>query len=253
MAANRSPTSPLQAALGRVLHFATLARQNLNLAKPLLTSIAHPIAVQTNVISGSPPSLDSFAIAVSATLTLMFVTVLLVAGSLALEREENAFPRLTRGLVGRTALLGEKILLGIAASVVVTLVMLAGLSLFVTIDWSRILAILAAILLAGAGFAAFGAAIGGLAGEVRASSLLAFMISLPIAFVSLVPSGTVSPSLFHVLEVVRGVFPFHPALNALAGALDPASGAIGLALLQLAIIAAAYGAIARLALRRFAG
>ena len=31
----------------------------------------------------------------------MFVTVLLVAGSLALEREENAFARLTRGLVCR--------------------------------------------------------------------------------------------------------------------------------------------------------
>ena len=253
VAAKLPPSNPLQAALGRVLHFAGLARQNLDLAKPLLSSVAHPIEVSTAVVSGSPPSLDSFAIAVSATLTLMFVTVLLVAGSLALEREENAFPRLTRGLVGRTALLVEKVVLGIAASLAVTLVMLGGISLFVTIDWSRILPILAAILLAGAGFAAFGAAIGALAGEVRASSLLAFMISLPIAFLSLVPSGTVSPGLFHVLEVIRGGFPFHPALDAFAGALDPAAGAIGLALLQLAIIAAAYGAIARAAMRRFAG
>ena len=46
----------------------------------------------------------------------------------------------------------------------------------------------------GAGFAAFGAAIGAAAREVRASSLLAFMVSLPIAFLSLVPSGTVSGS-----------------------------------------------------------
>jgi hypothetical protein len=45
----------------------------------------------------------------------------------------------------------------------------------------------------------------------------------------------------------------HPALDAFAGALDPAVGAIGLALLQLAIIAAVYGTIARLAIRRFAG
>jgi ABC-2 type transport system permease protein len=251
VAASLPPDDPLQASLGRVLRFATLARQNLNLAKPLLTSVAHPIEVDTNVVSGSPPSLDSFAISVSATLTLMFVTVLLVAGSLALEREENAFPRLTRGLVGRTALLAEKLLLGIVASLVVTLLMLAGISLFVSIDWGRILAIAVAILLGGAGFAAFGAAIGALAGEVRASSLLAFMVSLPIAFVSLVPSGTVSPGLFHVLEVIRGVFPFHPALDALAGALDPAAGGIGLALLQLAIITAAYGLIARVAMRRF--
>src|SRR5690349_17897204 len=68
--------SPLRADLEQVNHFATLARQNLNLAQPLLSSISHPIEVDTQVISGSPPSLDAFAISVSATLTLMFVTVL---------------------------------------------------------------------------------------------------------------------------------------------------------------------------------
>ena len=46
------------------------------------------------------------------TVTLMFVTVLLVAGSLALEREENAFARVTRGAVGPGGLLVEKIALG---------------------------------------------------------------------------------------------------------------------------------------------
>jgi ABC-2 type transport system permease protein len=235
-----------------VVHFATLARNNLDLAKPLLGAISHPIEVDTQVISGSPPSLDAFAISVSATLTLMFVTVLLVAGSLALEREENAFSRITRGLVGRTALLGEKILLGIVASVAVTLLMLAGLSLFVSIDWARILAILAAIVMAGTAFAAFGAAIGALAGEVRASSLLAFMISLPIAFLSLVPSGTVSPGLFDALRIVRALFPFHPALDAFSGALDASAGGLGVAILHLAILAAAYGILARVGLRRFA-
>ena len=51
------------------------------------------------MVGGASPPLEIFAIAVAATLTLAFVVVLLVAGSLALEREENAFPRLTRGLV----------------------------------------------------------------------------------------------------------------------------------------------------------
>ena len=40
--------------------------------------------------------------------SLMFITLLLAAGALALEREENAFPRLVRGLVSRTGLLVEK-------------------------------------------------------------------------------------------------------------------------------------------------
>jgi ABC-type transport system involved in cytochrome c biogenesis permease component len=244
--------SPFAGDLQRVITFSRLARQNLDLANPLLSSIAHPIEVKKEVVSGSPPSLDAFAIAVAATVTLMFATVLLVAGSLALEREENAFTRLTRGLVSKWSLLTEKVALGIALSIVVTLLMLAGLSLFVHIDWGRFPLILAAIVAGGAAFAAFGAAIGAAAKEVRASSLLAFMISLPIAFISLVESGTVSPGLFDVIKVVRAIFPFHPALDAMSGALDAAGPALGGPVLHLAILAAAYGVLARVALRRFA-
>jgi ABC-type multidrug transport system permease subunit len=243
--------SPFASALDRVINFAKLAIQNLNLARPLLSSIAHPIAVQKEVVSGSPPSLDAFAIAVAATVTLMFVTVLLVAGSLALEREENAFARLTRGLVSKSALLVEKIGLGVAASIAVTLLMLAGLSLFVHIEWGRFGLILAAIVTGGAAFAAFGAAIGGAAREVRASSLLAFMISLPIAFVSLVESGTVSPGLFDAIRVIRAIFPFHAALDAMSGGLDASGPGLGLPILHLVILAVAYAVLARLALRRF--
>src|SRR5215212_2603945 len=237
--------SPFAGALQRVITFARLARQNLDLANPLLTSIAHPIDVEKEVVSGSPPSLDAFAISVAATVTLMFVTVLLVAGSLALEREENAFARLTRGLVGKWALLAEKVSLGVVLSIVVTLVMLAGLSLFVHIDWGRFPLIIGAIAAGGLGFAAFGAAIGGVAREVRAASLLAFMVSLPIAFLSLIPSGTVSAGLYHLIQVVRVCFPFHGALDAIESALDPGGPAFGLALLNLAAIVLAYGALAR--------
>ena len=159
------------------------------------------------MVTGDTPSLDTFAIAVAATITLMFVTVLLVAGSLALEREENAFARLTRGLVSKTALLGEKILLGVVVALAVTLLMLAGLGLFVDLDWGRFGLWIPAILAGGAGFAAFGAAIGGAAREVRAASLLAFMISLPVAFLSLIPSGTVAPGLYDVISVVTARSP----------------------------------------------
>jgi ABC-2 type transport system permease protein len=244
--------SPLADSLDQVIRFARLAAQNLDQAKPLLASVAHPIDVQKEVVSGSPPNLDSFAIAVAATVTLMFVTVLLVAGSLALEWEENAYPRLVRGLVGRTALLVEKIGLGMVLSLAVTLLMLAGLSLFVDIHWGRFPAIVAAILAGGAAFAAFGAAIGGAAREVRASSLLAFMVSLPIAFISLVESGTVSPGLFDVIKVIRAVFPFDAALDAISGGLDASGPSLGIPVLHLAILVVAYGVAARLALRRFA-
>jgi ABC-2 type transport system permease protein len=247
-----APGSKARDELDRVVQFAALASENLHFARPLLGAVAQPIAVDTQPISGEAPPLDVFAIAVAAAVTLMFVTVLLVAGSLALEREENAYPRLTRGLVTPVALLSEKVALGMAVSIVVTLLMLLGLDLFVSIDWSRFGLILAAIAAGGAGFAAFGAAIGGAAREVRASSLLAFMISLPIAFLSLIPSGAVGPGLFHVIQVLRVVFPFHGALDAIQSALDATGPSFGLALLNLALIVLAYGALARVSLRRFA-
>ncbi len=238
--------------LDRVIRFAALARDNLDVAAPLIDRLAQPIAVDKQSVSAPTPPLEIFAIAVAATLTLTFVTLLLVAGSLALEREENTFPRLTGGLVSRSALLAEKIGLGVAVGLVVTLLMLAGVQLFVGLDWSRFALWLVAILAGGAGLAAAGAALGAAARDVRAVSLLAFMISLPVALLSLVPSGAVGASLYDGIRVVTALFPFKPALQAMTAALDSAGPGIGGPLLHLAILVAAYGAIARAALRRFA-
>ena len=238
--------------VAEVARFARLARENLGFALPLLGAVAQPIEVEKVVVAGETAELDAFAIAVAVTVTLMFVTVLLVAGSLALEREENAFGRITRGLIGPTGLLAEKVALGMLASLVVTLLTLLALSPFVAIAWERLPLIVAAIVAGGMAFAAFGAAIGSAAREVRASSLLAFMVSLPIAFLSLVPSGTVSGGVFDAVQVVRALFPFDPALDAISAGLDAAAPAIGGPLVHLAAMAVAYGLIARLALRRFA-
>ena len=245
------PPGPLRNSLREVYSFASQARDNLDVAGPLLERLAEPIEVRKVVVGGSSPPLEAFAIAVAATLTLAFVTVLLVAGSLALEREENAFPRLTRGLVSREALLGEKVLLGVAVGLVVTLLMLAGLELFVSLSWERFGLWLVAIVAGGAALGAAGAALGAAAREVRAVSLLAFMVTLPVAFLSLVPSGAVGPGLFDAIRVVTALFPFRPALETMSGALDVAGPSIGGPLLHLAVLALAYAAIARLALRRF--
>jgi ABC-2 type transport system permease protein len=238
--------------VAEVSDFARLARQNLALANSLLASVRQPIAVNKDVIAGSVPPLDTFAVAVAAAITLLFVTVLLVSGSLALEREENTFTRLTRGLVSRTGLLVEKATLGTAAALVVTLLMLAAITPFESISWSRIYLIVPAILLAGAASSALGLAIGAAAREVRASALLAFALALPIAFISLVPSGTVSKGLLDVIHVIAGAFPFRPALDALSGALSASGPDLGLPFLHLALLTVGYLVLARIALRRFA-
>ena len=244
--------SPERQELERIRDFAHLARENLALADNFLASVRQPIAVEKDVIAGDIPPLDIFAVAVAGAVTLLFVTVLLVSGSLALEREENTFTRLTRGLVSRTGLLVEKAALGTAAALVVTLLLLAAITPFESIEWGRIHLIVPAILLAGAASSALGLAIGAAAREVRASALLAFALALPIAFVSLIPSGTIGEGLYDVIRVVAGAFPFRPALDALSGALAESGPDLGLPFLHLALLTAGYMILARIALRRFA-
>lgn len=235
----------------QIIEFAQLARENLDLSDDVLASVGTPIRVDTTIVEGGTTPLSSFAVAIAVAVSLMFVTLLLAAGALALEREENTFPRLVRGLVSRAALLVEKIGLAAGCSIALSLVMLAGLALFVDLDWARFPLWVVGVAGGALAFGAMGVAIGALTREVRAASLLAFMISLPIAFLALVPSGAVSGGLYDLIQVVSRLFPFKATLDAMDAALND-SGAILVPLLNLAALAIAFGLAARLALRRFA-
>jgi len=230
--------APQRAPLQQVSRFARLAAENLDLSKPILASIGQPVRVRQTVVSGSKAPLDQFAIGVAATLSLMLVTLLLAAGLLALEREEGVFARLVRGLVSPSILLAEKILLAAAAAFVVTLIQLAIIRIFVALDIEPL------ALAAGAlAFAALGTALGALGREVRVASLLAILLALPLAFLALIPTGAVNPGLYDALNILSGAFPFKPTLRALDGD--------ALALVHLLVLAAAYGTVSRVALRRF--
>jgi ABC-2 type transport system permease protein len=249
--AQMPPSSEARRQLDEVIRFASLARENLDLSDEVLGTLGTPIKVDSEVVEGGTTPLSSFAAAVAIAISLLFVTVLLAAGTLALEREENAFRRLVRGLVSPTALLAEKALLAAACSAVVGLVMLCGLALFVDLDWGRFPLWMVGVLAGALGFAALGLAIGALAREVRAASLLAFMLSLPIAFLALVPSGAVSSGLYDVVRVISALFPFKPTLDVMDAALNDAGG-MGEPLLHLAALVLAFGALARVALPRLA-
>ena len=243
--------SPARAELERVAQFARLAVDNLDLSDAILASIGEPIDVKQTVLDGSRTALDSFAVAVAVTVSLMFVTVLLAAGMLALEREEHAFGRLVRGLVTRLELLAEKVVLAALCAFALAALMVAGLGAFVDIAWSQAPLWLLALLVGALAFGALGVAVGGLAREVRAASLLAFLLSLPIAFLALVPSGSVAPALFDVIEAVSAAFPFKPTLEALDRTLNDTGESVLGPLLHLLGLTAAFLAVARLAVRRF--
>jgi len=242
--------SSARTALQQVSRFAGLAADNLDVSKPILASIGSPVVVKETAIGGSSSSLDVFGVEVAVMISLMFVTLLLAAGMLALEREEHAFGRLVRGLVSRSGLLAEKIGLAGLCAWLLAAVMLAVLVAYLDLGWSRMPVWLMTLAFAAAAFAALGVAIGGLAREVRAASLLAFMLALPIAALALIPSGAVDRTLYDVIRVVSGAFPFKPALTALDAALS--GGELLTPIVHLAALTIAFALLARLALRRFA-
>ncbi|HTU97197.1 MAG TPA: ABC transporter permease [Solirubrobacteraceae bacterium] len=244
--------SALRPALSQVISFANLAIQGLAFAKPVLGTIGTPLTVNETQLDGRTTPTDAYAASIAVIVSLMFVTMLLAAGMLALERTENAYPRLIRGLVTPGRLLSEKVALAAGCATVVTLIMAAFVSLFVHLDWSRLELWVLALALGSVAFGALGVAIGAIAREVSAASLMAFLVSLPIAFVALVPASAVSGALKTVLDVIAFLFPFKAALEAVSNAFTGTSPGIGLPLVHLVVLAVVFGGLATVFMRRFA-
>jgi hypothetical protein len=89
-----------------------------------------------------------------------------------------------------------------------------------------------------------------LAREVRVASLLSFLIALPLAFLALVPSGAVSTWLYDVIRVISACFPYRATLQAMDNAINRASPGMAISLVHLLVLTLAFGALARLGLRR---
>jgi ABC-2 type transport system permease protein len=242
---------PARPGLQQVDNFANQALIGLEFATPALKAVSRPITVKRTLLEGSRTPLDDFAVALAIAVSLLFVAVLLASGVLALEREEQAYGRLVR-VVSPSLLLLEKIILAAACAALVGLVMVCGIGAFTGVDWSRAGQWVIAAAAGALGCSALGVAIGAVAREVRAASLLGLMLALPLAFLALVPSGAVATGLYDVIRVINAAFPFKPTLDALDAAINGASpGLLGPAL-HLVGLTAAYGVLARLALRRFA-
>ena len=251
--ARRQPRAPDRATLIRVAGFADFAARNLSVAKNVLTTVSAPIRAKSTLLAGKRTPLDTYAVVVAVSISLMFVCVLLAAGGIALEREEHTIARLIRGppaLISREGLLTEKTLLAAGSSFLVAIVMLLGVGTFVALDLSRVGLWVLALAFGAIAFGALGIAIGALAREVRAASLLAFLLSLPLAFLALVPSGSVARGLYDVIGAISFVFPYKAALQALDAAVNGASPGMGVSIVHLLALTLVFGALARVGLRR---
>ena len=246
----REPPGRTRTQLQQINEVARFASENLAASKRVLSAIGQPIALNSKLLHGRRTPLNRFAVVVAVSISLMLVGVLLAAGSFALEREEGVLARLLRGLVSPTLLISEKVLLAAVCAFVLGFGLLAGIGAFVALEWSRAGLWVAALAGAALAFGAVGVTIGVLAREVRAASLLALLATLPLAFLALVPDGSVAGGLTHVIDVIAFVFPFRSALEALDCAVNDTGPRLWVSLVHLVGLTVAYGAIARVGLAR---
>jgi ABC-2 type transport system permease protein len=187
-------------------------------------------------------------------LTLTFLALVLAAGALATERDENVIGRQSRGLVKPGEL--------VAAKVALAAVVAGGLGLAVALvfgaiveigdvqggePWTRLPLVLVGLVLAAAAVGAVGVLVGAIAREARAASLVAVLVVLPVVFLGLVPREIVPAAGW-----VSDGLPFAHAVRFFAAALydvDP-WGSVLREGLWLAVLGAAFSLLARLGMRR---
>lgn len=246
------PEAAAQAAeVGQFLREATIAIGGVD---DFLRAAANPIQLATERQGGRAIVLSTQVQGYALALTIAFVALLLAAAGIASERDENVLGRLARGLIRLRELVAEKVAFVAVVAGGIGLVLAVGFGLVVELGdvsggqpWARLPVVLLGVLLAGAAFGALGVLVGALAREARTATLVAFLVTLPIVLVGLVPTGSVAAAGW-----VSEAFPFAHASDLFADTLadpDPA-GAVAVESAWLVGLAVAYGAAARLAVRR---
>jgi len=249
----RMPPSEQRAKIQDFVHDARLA---LALTGNAIRATASPIQLDEVSGEGRSSALSAQVQAYGLAITITFLGVLLAAGALAAERDENAIGRLVRGLVGLGQLVAAKIGLAVTVAFGLGLALLLGFGIAVEIGdvrggqpWQRLPLVMVGVLLAGAAVGAVGALIGALARESRTASLVGILVVLPIVFLGLVPKEIVP-----VAGWISDAFPFVHAVRFFASALYDNSpwdvvlpeGA------WLIGLGALFGVLARLSARRLA-
>jgi len=245
------PQTPRTAALLDFLHDARLALANTNDA---LSSTAHPIELVRAPARGRTWALSAEVQAYALGLTITFLALLLAAGSLAAERDENVVGRLARGLVGLGQLVWSKVALAAAVALALGLAISLAFGLVIQVGgvtggepWRRLPLLVVGLVLAGGSVGALGAFLGAIAREARSASLIAVLVVMPIVFLGLIPAEIVPPAGW-----ISDLLPFSHAVDFFRSALYDLSPwrTVALQGLWLLVLGVIFGGLARLGARR---
>ena len=240
--------------LDRIREFVRVAGLALDQTDDALHTTANPIELKQAPERGRTWVLSAQVQAYALAVTLTFLTLLLSAGALAAERDENVLGRLSRSLVRLGELVAAKVVL--AATVALALGLAIALAFGIAIEagdvtggepWTRLPLLAGALALAGASLGALGCLLGALAREARTASLVALLVVLPVVFLGLVPRELVPAAGW-----ISDALPFAHAVRLFASALYDASpwATVAVEAAWLAGLGLVFAAAARLGLRR---
>jgi hypothetical protein len=237
--------------------FVREARLALGASDQSLRATANPIELEIDKKAGRTWLLSAQLQAYALGLTLAFICVLLAAAALAAERDENVIGRLLRGLIRLVELVLVKVLLAafVAVGLGFAIALLFGavaeiLDVSGGEPWQRLPLLVVGLALAGAAFGAFGALIGALSRESRTAVLVAFLATLPLVLVGLVPEGAALAAWW-----AARAFPFSHSVDFFQAALYDTNpwGTLVREAVWLLGLGLGFGAAARLAVRRLLG
>jgi ABC-type multidrug transport system permease subunit len=239
----------------RIQAFVHDARLALAQTGDALRATASPIQLIEKPQRGRTASLSAQVQSYALGLTITFLSLVLAAGALAGERDENVLGRLARGLVPPGRLVAAKVALaGIVATVLGLGVAFAFAAVIVIGDapggepWSRLPLLAAGLALTGAALGALGALVGALAREARTASLVAVLLVLPIVFLGLIP-----PEVFVAAGWVSDGLPFAHGVRLFSATLYDLHpwGAVAREAAWLVGLGALFSLLARSAVRPF--
>jgi ABC-2 family transporter protein len=247
----RLPQTPRVRRLENFVHDARLALANTGDA---LRATARPIELVYTNGRGRTTLLAANVQAYALGVTISFLALMLAAGSLAAERDENVIGRLARGLVGLGYLVWSKVALAAALALVLGVSIAVAFGAIIEIGdvnggepWRRLPLLVVGLVLAGGSLGALGALLGALAREARSASLVALLVVLPIVFLGLIPAEVVPPAGW-----ASDVLPFTHAVRFFDSALydlSPWRQVVRQALWLIAL-GGLFGVLARVSARR---
>jgi ABC-type multidrug transport system permease subunit len=245
------PRGPRLDAVRQFVDTATLA---LDQTDDALRATAAPIELKRVNDRGRTWLLGAQVQAYALAVTITFLALVLAAGALAAERDENVLSRLARGLVRLWELVGAKVALAAVVGGVLGVAVALVFGLAIEIGdveggqpWARLPLVLLGSVLAGASIGAVGTLIGAVAREARAASLAAVLVVLPVVFLGLIPREVVPAAGW-----ISNALPFAHAVRFFSSALYDLSpwSALVREAAWLVALGLVFASLARVAVRR---